>query len=139
MIELGTTLRAAANTGAPMVLRHYATGADLEDGEGRKATLHLLGADSDAVKQCEREFQLRTTELAKRARDSRISPEAWEQYRLDRVVSATTGWENCAYDGEAEFSTELIRKFYRQEPWAFEQAESFVDDRGNFGGASKTS
>ena len=139
MIDLSTNLRSTANAGAPMVLRHYATGADIVDGDGNKATLLLLGSDSDVVKQCEREFQLRTTEIAKRTLDARISPEAWEQYQLDRVVAATTGWEHCAYEGEAEFSAELVRRFYRNEPWAFEQAQAFVDDRANFSGASKTS
>lgn len=137
-MKIGTGLKSHANEGARMVLRDYRTGLDLEDGEGQKAALLLLGSDSDAVRRVEREFQHRNTEQAKRTRDARITPEAWEAHQLNKLVAATVGWEHCEYDDTTEFSPELIRRFYVEEPWARDQAQEFVDDRANFSGASKT-
>lgn len=138
MLELGTTVRSNANAGARMVLRHHVTGADLEDGEGKKVVLFVLGRDADAVKRCEREFHRRNQEQAKRSRNHSIDAEVWEQHALNIAVVATTGWENAGYKGRTEFSADLIREFYRNEPWALEQVQAFMDDRANFSEPLKT-
>lgn len=137
-IEIGTTLRQDANTPTPLVLRDYRTGADLQDAEGNKATLLVLGDDSDAAKRCERAFQRRVKEHAQRTRSSSITAEMWEEHQVAKAVATTVGWEHVAYQGEAAFSLALAERFFKNEPWALEQQEEFRSNRANFSGASKT-
>jgi hypothetical protein len=137
-MDISTTLRQDANTPTRMVLRHYATGLDLEDEEGKKVALLVMGADSDAAKRCDRDYKRRMREAAVRRRDGQIPPEMWEEYVIEMAVATTVGWEHASYKGTAEFSADLIRQFYRAEPWALEQHQEFIADRAHFSGASKT-
>lgn len=136
-IELGTNLKQNANAGAPMVLKGPATGAEIQDADGNKATLLLFGKDSDAYQRAERAFQKEMAALPRRAGKA-ADPKVFEDYVFERTVACTAGWQHCSYAGETTFSPDLIRKLYRNEPWVLEQAVGFIEDREHFIGASKT-
>lgn len=96
--------------------------------------ISILGADSDAYRECMREIQRRRTERMNRSRRFLATPEELESDALDLLASATTGWRGLAYrDGTpVPFSAAAARDLYRGFPAIRDQVDQAVGDRALF-------
>lgn len=147
-INLGVfDTKAAASKGARCVLVHPDTRKPLLDEHGKEAALILGGKDSEQYQKTSRAWQAHRLEAAARARrlktvkGEQLQAEI-EEHALDLLVAVTFGWENISLNAPEElpFSPENARRLYSEGPlFVREQAEEFIDERGNFLLPSKTS
>ncbi|HBT01655.1 MAG TPA: hypothetical protein DEB47_17765 [Citreicella sp.] len=122
----------AAERGAEMILKHPATGADLD------ITFDVLGFDAEAVVQAGREFDRaeakRTPE--DRARDGES---AMSRRNVALAVAAVTGWRNVQRgDADVPFSKEAASEILSNPNfvWMIGQIVAFGGKRQNFFPAS---
>lgn len=121
-----------ANSGAKCFLVHPATRQALLDAEtGEQYYLLLAGQDSDIWKKAQR--KITNKRLANRNR-AKVTAEELEDENLEVLASCTLGWgPKMVLDGiTLEFSLSNVLKVYRRLPWAREQADEFISDRGNY-------
>ncbi|MFB0487773.1 hypothetical protein ABIE45_000359 [Methylobacterium sp. OAE515] len=126
-------LKGKASKGAVMELAHPHTGAVLRQDDGSPITITLAGQDSEQCVAFERKL---TDKRLRRAADSRrvtLTAASVEDDRIGRVAACTLGWSGIAWDGSPKEQTpENTRELFTRWPWAMEQAERFIEDRGNF-------
>ena len=119
------------NDGEWLELLHPVSGLPIEDEDGAKMRLKLVGKDSDEYRKAQRA----TTErrLKSRSKAQRFDADALEQEATDVLVACTKDMQGFADNGEdLEFNPASVRKVYTNYPWIREQVDEFVDDRGNF-------
>jgi len=116
-----------ANIGASFELRHPTERVPIG------AFLTVLGKDGDVYRRVDRQQTNRRLAEAARNRDLTLKAEEIEADRLDLIVACTTGWKGVLKKGEPiPFNAENVRKFYKDYPWAAEQAERAMNDRSLF-------
>ena len=135
----------AATRGGRCVLVHPDTRKPLTDEGGQEAVLFLAGKDSEQYQRTMRKQQARRLEAAVRARRLKNvrGEELVEEIEQDTtalLVAVTLGWEGITMgDGEFPYSPENAKRLYDEGPaWVSEQAQEYIDERGNFLPPSKT-
>ena len=121
--------RKKSNEGAFLHLRHPGTGAKLYDKENNPVGLYILGRDSDAFiasNHAKNNARLNDVEAPK------PTSESIENDNIDLLAGLTVGWAHVKHKDEETFTRELVSDFYRTYRWAYEQANSFAGERGNF-------
>lgn len=117
-----TQLNVSDAGSSDMVLRHPATGEDLD------ITIKLLGKDSAEYRKAV--SKVGNSRINQR---KKVTVEQTQQDALDLLVAVTVGWAGMTENGEElEFSPENAKRVYRDYPWIKEQADEFVHDRANF-------
>jgi hypothetical protein len=119
------------NDGEWLDLLHPVNGLPIEDEDGVKMRIQLVGKDSDEYRGAQRA----TTErrLKSRSKAQRFDADALEMEATDVLVACTKDMQGFALDGEdLEFNPANARKVFTRFPWVREQVDEFVDDRGNF-------
>ncbi len=135
-MDLKSGLKAAATAGELCVLTDPVTGAAMQDELG-PVGLYLAGVDSEQYAAAEVAAARKRSSLAeKQGRKWRFTPEMQREENLEMLVACTLDWSNCSYNGESEFSKDLIRDLYKDERSIREQAEAFIADRASFAKAS---
>lgn len=116
-------MQQAAETGAPLTLRHPKTGEALpgiiwlqgEDAENYRATLR---------RQIDRQISERKLELSAKELEDRL---------IERLVAITLRWENIVEnDTPLDPTPANIRRLYTDQLWIREQVIAFIEDRANF-------
>lgn len=121
----------AGTEGEWLELLHPVTGQPIEDEDGEKLRVELVGKDSKQYRKAQRTITERR--LKSRSKANRFDADALEQEAVDILVACTIGWEGFAEGGEElEFKPANVRKVYTTHLWIKEQVDEFVDDRGNF-------
>jgi len=120
-------------------LLHPTTRQTLRDADGKEAFLELYSQDSKIARDHTLAIQRRRLRAA-RGR-LRIEPEEIEADTVDLLAALTAGWHLVGLNGtvlDVPFSTENARELYSapQLAWVREQADEFINDRGNFKPAS---
>lgn len=142
MTTIDLAALAAIEDGVPMELRHPQTGAVLLTADGAPITITLLGRDSESYREVERAQQNRRLKDAARGRRNQMTSEQLEAEHVELLVACTVGWSGLVLDAKTlEFSASAARRLYDDGRfgWIREQVETFIGDRGNFFGDSKTS
>ncbi|MCR9256271.1 MAG: hypothetical protein NXI16_09270 [Alphaproteobacteria bacterium] len=133
-------LTEAQNDGAWLDLRHPRTDAVLTGEDGNPIAIRLAGIDSDRFQDTQ--LRLQNAKLKRVARRGKVETKA-EELREDRVqlvAACTLAFSgNFTYGGAAlQASPASAADLYRKERWILEQAEAFIEDRGNFCKVSPT-
>lgn len=116
-------LKARAEAGAPLTLRHPKTGELLS------AVIWLQGEDAETYRktlraQIDRQITERKLELTAADLEERL---------IERLTAITLRWENISLDGAPHtFSPENARRLFTEQLWIREQVVAFVEDRANF-------
>ncbi len=116
-------LKARAEAGAPLTLRHPKTGEPLP------AVIWLQGEDAENYRrtlraQIDRQIMERKLELTAAEMEERL---------VERLAAITLKFENIEKDGRPlEASEETARALYRGHLWIREQVAAFVEERANF-------
>ena len=122
---------AAADTGAPLTLRHPVTNAPLEDSQKQPVTILLAGDDAARVREARAAIANRRMS---RPKGQPVTFEEIDDDALETLVAATIGWSGLGL-GEGQplpFTIDTARAIYKRFPWIREQAEAFVSERKNF-------
>ena len=133
--ELNTT--EFAEEGAWMEIRHPDTDDVLfeqdEGGTRRPWRIRLRGSDSKTANSAAHRQANRRLQNATSRKGIKITSEGLESDELAVLIDLTIGWENIINNGaELEFTRENVSMVYREFKWIREQAQAFVDNRGNF-------
>lgn len=116
-------LKARAEAGAPLRLRHPKTGEELP------AVIWLQGEDAESYRAClraqiDRQISERKLDLTASDLEARL---------VERLAAITLRFENLEIGGEALHCTpETAAALYRDQLWIREQAAEFVETRANF-------
>lgn len=116
-------LKARAEAGAPLRLRHPKTGELLP------AVIWLQGEDAENYRrtlraQIDRQIMERKLDLTAAEMEERL---------IERLAAITLKFENIEKDGQPlEASEETARALYREHLWIREQVAAFVEERANF-------
>lgn len=130
----------AAEAGAPMEVKHPATGEVLSNGDGRAVTVVLAGEDSERARRARRAVLNRRLRQQRRRRDGEVTAEELEQDEFEVLAACTISWSGFELGGrDLACNPENAKQLYLQFPWLQEQADAFRRDRANFLKASPTS
>lgn len=111
-----------------------------QTGEALPAKVRILGVDSEAYQRTQRNQNRRRLEKQARNRRYRTTLEEVDAELMELVVAVTVGWSGMALDGKPfEYTAENAKVLYTRCPWAFDQVQAAVVDRGNFLPRSATS
>lgn len=121
-----------AEKGADMLLEHPATGEPIEE-NGEPVIITLLGTDSKAWREKNREFQRKRIAAMTRNRKKTIDYTVSDEDACELLAACTKGWSGIDKDGEPlEFSTDAAYELYLDNVWIREQVDAFIGDRANF-------
>ena len=129
-------VRAAADKGADLILRHPTSNDILvgEDGKTR-AIITVQGSDSKAYRDF---IRAKTRDrLQKAEREGQMAQalnfDGAEQEDAELYAEITTGWSGIEGDaGELAFTKDNAIKLYLEQSWIREQISKFVNNRANF-------
>lgn len=116
---------------ASVEIKHPATG------ERIGLTIHLMHEDSKPLQDLQRKWQ----NEALKTRGRGLTAEKLEVRTLERLVTATAGWEwgedengePCTFNGEQpEFSAANVRKVYKDMTWIKAQVADALTDEATF-------
>lgn len=127
-------MRAAAEAGATMTLRHPVTDEDLTDGKGKPVTITVLGSDS-------REFRRKVDEINRTRQRKRGNMSLAESERAasELLAAVTKSWTGIEWEGKVlECTPENAEMLYRERSWVRQQVDEFVADVGNFSQTTAT-
>lgn len=124
---LSYDLQADADEGAWLALRDPRTDAPIYNDNGVQVRLKLLGHDSA-------KYQSEQRKMAKRLAGKKPQIEALESAGRELLASVVVGWEGILDDdgNDADCNFKNVIELFKQEPWAFSQADEFVMERANF-------
>lgn len=135
-MDLGTIdLRADADSGAFCHFVDPRDGSELWDGD-IAVGVYIKGFHSQASRDMMAKIERR--KMSQQRRRKPLSLAEIDQENAEFLSEITTGWQGASFDGESEFSKELIKSFYAQRPWFAQQANDFAADAANFTKASLT-
>ena len=125
-------------TGQP--LRVCTIGADGKPEFREEAYIELLSRDSTVARRHDRAV----ADKQLRSRGRRLTAEELEGDRLERLAKLTRGWRLCGLDGapiDVDFSEGTARELYAEPTlsWLRDQAQTWVDDLGNYAPAASKS
>ena len=133
----------AADEGAFLQLRHPVTNELLvdKDDDNKPIGLTLLGSDSEAYRSSSLfRSNRRLKEAMKKGDKANLSVESIDNDKLDCLAACTIKFHQIAVDGkQRQCSADEAKKLYTRFTWIREQAEQFIDDRGNYLGNSSQS
>lgn len=126
-------MKAAAEIGAELHVKHPVSGEPLYDKDGTPVTIRLVGKYSAA-------FRKASKTIAKKYIGKKdIDLDAAESNAAFMLASATVGWSNFTENGEPiPFSIEAARKLYLDHAWLRDQVDEFVGNEANFPLAAQT-
>lgn len=124
----------AADQGAEMALKGPNGNALRDDTTGELWTITLLGMDSQAYVQVQKEIgDRRLRGGVMKMANAPITTEEMEDEGIRMLVAVTKGWKNLIFKKEPfPFSKENATKLYKDFPFIREQVEAFIKDRANF-------
>lgn len=126
-------VRAFAEKGSRMVIRHPATGAMTDSG------IYLQGSDSPAYQKKKHEIIQRNMEQAREKGNVPRTPDELLEDNIELLAAVTTGWDPLRLGGvEYVFSEESARRLYRRWVSVREQADAYIHKRANFFPSSPT-
>jgi len=126
-------LEVFAEQGTDMELMDPISGDVLKQENGEPVTIHVLGMDSKAFKQKNREQQRKRTEKMLKSRANKVDYSVSDEDRAEMLAAITTGWAGLEEDGkEIEFSEDAAYDLYLKHSWIAEQVDQFILDRANF-------
>lgn len=124
-------LTESAESGADLELEHPVTGEVLKDEDGKTVSIKLMGIDSAAYRNKQREIQNRrmTRMMKGKGANTMLSDED----ACELLASCTKGWSGFEQDGEVvKFSHKAAVDLYMEHMWIREQVDAFIADRANF-------
>lgn len=133
MIDLNDfDLSESAEKGAEMELEHPVSGEVIRDDDGNPVVFSVMGMDSSAYRNKQREIQNRR--MAKMMKGKNNNPMLSDADACELLAACTKGWsDNLELNGEVlKFSEKAALKLYMDYHWIREQVDSFIGDRENF-------
>lgn len=122
-----------AEVGAELELEHPSTGEPLIQENGEPVTIRLIGTDSKAWRNKNRDFQRARIAKMARGRSKKIDYTVSDDEACEMLAICTMGWAGMKQDeNEIEFSEEAAFNLYMEHNWIREQADTFINDRANF-------
>lgn len=120
----------SAELGAEMELEHPVTGEVIADDAGKPISFSLMGMDSVAYRNKQREIQSRRmTKMMK----GKGSPILSDTDACELLADCTKGWSGVVLDGKpVKFSAKAAFDLYMAHHWIREQVDTFIADRANF-------
>lgn len=122
-----------AEQGAWLDLESPEDGTPLKTDDGKPVRIKLLGTDSKAWREKNRQNQRdRIAQMARRkSRD--IDYTVSDEQACEMLSVCTIAWEGIVEEGETvEFSQEAAKDIYMRYIWIREQVDMFIGDRANF-------
>jgi len=122
-----------AEQGAWLELENPESGEVLESDDGEPIAIKVLGTDSKAWRNKNRQFQQRRIAKMARSRSKQIDYTMSDEDACELLSECTVDWRGIVDDGEElEFSKEAAESLYLKYIWIREQVDSFIGDRANF-------
>lgn len=128
-------LEKMAEQGAEMELVHPVTGETLtqDDKEKTPITIKVVGTDSKAYRNKNRDFQRKRIAKMTKSRTKTIDYTVSDEDACELLAECTVGWSGIEVDGKPlEFSKENANELYMKFNWIREQVDAFIGDRANF-------
>ena len=118
-------------------------GADMElldpvddqllDEKGKPVTIKLLGTDSKAWRNHNRDVQRKRISQMVTRKKKNIDYTSTDEEVCEMLSICTIGWHAVGDDkGDIEFSVEAAYELYLNNLWIREQVNEFIGDRANF-------
>lgn len=126
-------ISATSESGAEMVVKHFATGEPLVGKCGPLAIV-LAGRDSDRFMRVETEMRQYRLDRAERRNGAPVTPQQERDEQIEYLARMTIGWKGFGSDPAAPlpFSIENAREIYGRFAWLRDDAERFIVGRRNF-------
>jgi hypothetical protein len=122
-----------AEQGAWCELENPATGEALTDDDSRPVAIKVLGVDSKAWREKNREFQRKRFHKMRRTKSKNIDHTMSDEDTCELLAECTVEWTGLVEDGEAiAFTKEAAFDLFMKYPWIREQVDVFIGDRANF-------
>lgn len=115
-------------------LRHPGTDEELKTETGEPVGLTVLGTDSEAFIQKERELLNRRLNKARqKQRADKITVEELDREELAKLSVCVVDFKNITVGGQAlNFTTANAVKLFEEFPWARRQVSDFIGESENF-------
>ena len=122
----------AAEQGADLILRNPVDD-ELLGTEKKRVTIKLLGTDSKAWRNKNREAQRKRVAKMVRNRAKNVDHTVSDEEACEMLAACTMGWSNIELDGQKlEYSEKAAYQLYLDHIWIREQVDAFIADRANF-------
>jgi hypothetical protein len=122
-----------AEQGADMELVHPVTGDVMIQDNGKPITIKVLGTDSKAYRNGQREYQRKRIAKMAKSRNKSVDYTVSDEDAAILLAECTAGWDGIIVDGKKlEFSKDAAEELYLKFNWIREQVDGFIGDRANF-------
>ena len=122
-----------AEQGAWLELEDPSTGDVLQGDDGEAIAIKVLGTDSKAYRNKNREYQRARIAQMARSKSRKIDYTMSDEDACDLLAECTVEWRGIVDEGkEVEFSKEAAHDLYMKYIWIREQVDAFIGDRANF-------
>lgn len=122
-----------AELGADMELVHPVSDEPMLQDDGSKITIKLLGTDSKAYRNKNRDFQRQRIAKMTKTRSKTIDYTVSDEEACELLAECTIGWSGILVDGVlVEFSKAAAEELYMKFGWIREQVDVFIGNRANF-------
>ena len=120
----------SAELGAEMELEHPVTGEVIKDDSSKPVTFTLMGMDSAAYRNKQRDIQSRRMSKMMKGKGS---PMLSDVDACELLADCTKSWSGVVLEGKpVKFSTKAAFDLYMEHHWIREQVDTFIADRANF-------
>ena len=134
LMKLGE-LKAGADKGATMLLRHPVDNSVLTDDAGKEMSITFAGKDSDLYRKAEKLIGNRRINRMKTTRRYTSTVEEQETDTIELLAACTMDWYLVVEGKTPECNAIEARKLYSTAgigPVIVEQALAFIEDRASF-------
>jgi len=122
-----------AEAGADMELVHPVSDETMLQDDKSPITIKLLGTDSKAYRNKNRDFQRKRIAKMTKSRSKTIDYTVSDEDACELLAECTIGWSGIVVKGKpVEFSKEAAESLYLEFSWIREQVDVFIGDRANF-------
>lgn len=122
-----------AEAGADMELVHPVSDEAMLQDDKSPITIKLLGTDSKAYRNKNRDFQRKRIAKMTKSRSKTIDYTVSDEDACELLAECTIGWSGIIVEGKPlEFSKEAAENLYFEFSWIREQVDVFIGDRANF-------
>lgn len=126
-------LEKMAEQGADMELMHPVDNEVMLQDNKSPITIKLVGTDSKAYRNKNRDFQRKRIAKMTKSRTKTIDYTVSDEDACELLAECTIGWSGIVVEGKPlEFSKENAEILYMQFNWIREQVDAFIGDRANF-------
>jgi hypothetical protein len=122
-----------AEQGAWLELEAPDTGEILRNDEGEAVAIKVLGMDSKAWRNKNRDFQRQRIQKMARSKSRNIDYTVSDEDACELLAECTIEWKNIIENGEEiECNSGNAFDLYMKYPWIREQVDAFIGERANF-------